>query len=185
MKALFLFLLAFSAQAQVTDPPILTMPPADAVYDIRLKEGMGCVAWWEKDTDPYGDYHLVRAALDVKQLPAVGLIQNALNTRDIPALVKARTVDAAALDAVYEPCKQKLSAPPLRWIVAPTTTGKRPAFPLKADGTRGAQQGTADTTISGKPMWCNCHVRSIETTSSTYCAWATAASLVTLCREVK
>jgi hypothetical protein len=203
-RTLWIWVLALIAPvmsiAQVTDKPITKQPPADAVIDMQIRVGKGCAVWWERDGDRYGDYHLAKSALDVSQLVSVDAVQAALNKRDVAALTTERTKNVKDLADVLQPCMDKLEAPAqgAAWIVAPITSGKRPAYVLNSDGTRGAQQDTADTTISvdGKTgaMWCNCRVRSKETTSSTYCEWAMSPArppvslpvkLVTLCRENK
>src|SRR6185503_6862197 len=83
------------------------------------------------------------------------------------------------IDPVAEPCYLATKAPPAPWVVAPITSGKRPAYLINPDGTRGKQQGTADVMLVGTagpvPMWCQCgdSKRRIVTSSSTYCPWAT------------
>lgn len=181
------------ARAQaVTDAPIMALPATleGAALDVDIANQRACAAWWVRDADRYGDWHVASAfcsgAACTAALDALGK-PGALAT-----LTAMRTVNITAADV--RPCIDKLPVPPAAWIVAPISTGKRPAYLLKADGTRGAQSGYADTTLSGNgntvPMWCNCRVRSVETTSSTYCTWATARQIsdpsepvrVALCR---
>lgn len=193
----FLFFMVFNcfAQAQVNNKPILTAPPVAAVFDVRLVQLRGCVGWWEKDVNPFGDYHLVQAALDVKQLP-VGMVepvQFALNARDVAALTKVRTQDMVTLVDVYQPCK-RLEPPSWRWSVPAVTSGQRPAYLLNADGTLGKQSGYISTTmqVAGQsiPTPCVCVLRAKGSTSA-YCLTAlskvapTDPDRVSLCRENK
>jgi hypothetical protein len=210
------------ARAQVTDAPILRIAPVDRmVVDVDLRAGRHCSVWWERDADRFGGYHLVVAAVDTQLLTnsAVEVLQAAIRARDLATLTKARTHSVKDLEAALRPCvpnwwapglpsleparQRQLDAiaavaPPPAWIVAPITSGKRPAYVLKPDGTRGAQSGYIDTTITGNGKtaanWCRCdRMRSKETTSSTYCApvWVEppatesepARRVVTLCRK--
>jgi hypothetical protein len=191
VAALLLVLFASAAHAQVKDKPILALPtnPALVVIDINATEQKACAVWWERDTDPYGDWHLAKAFCE--GVACVGV------TTDLPKMIANRTRDVTAADVAR--CMAKLPHPPPPvWTVAPSSTGKRPAYVLKPDGTRGAQSGYIDTTITGNGKtaanWCRCdRMRSKETTSSTYCApvWVEppatesepARRVVTLCRK--
>lgn len=188
-----------SARAQaVTDKPITKMPTLGSIAsDVNLAAGRGCAAWWERDKDRFGDYHIAEAAFDMSLLGAPGMqtLQQAFNARDLGALTAARTHNMRDLTAARAPCmddarSEQLRAllPPPAWTVAPIASGYRPAYMLKADGTRGSKSGDIPTTHGGKPAPCNCKVRSVETTSSTYCrplSEPPGQQIVTLCRESK
>lgn len=181
------FLSLGAARAQVTDLPILDFPNlATIAVDMDLVAAKGCAAWWARDRDPYGDWHVNSAFCQ-------GAACNVAGT-DLAAMAKARTRNVEAED--IRPCMAKLGPiPPPAWIVAPITSGQRPAYILNPDGTRGAKSGVALVTLAlgdtSGPMWCNCRVRSVETTSSTYCTWAMASiedpttTRVTLCKATK
>lgn len=162
----------------VTDPPILAMPATlDGVaLSVDMAQQRACAAWWVRDDDKYGDWHIASAYCAGAVCTAA---LDALTKPDaLPALTKMRTANVTRADV--QPCLDKIGAPPpAAWIVAPIASGQRPAYLLNADGTRGQRSGSAPTTLRPSdgsapvPMWCNCRVRSVETTSSTYCAWAT------------
>jgi hypothetical protein len=202
LSLLALAILMTPAQAQVTDNPI-TKPPSQwsgRVMNVDLSNAKGCMGGWVRP-DRYRDWIAEYAFVDMSRLTDAQrtAVQAGISAEDIAGLVKLRTVNAytdGKMDPALVPCRDKLRAtlPPAPWVVAPYSTGKRPAYLLNADKTRGVQSGYADTTITldGKtvPMWCKCTTRSVETTTSTYCSWATAKETVstervTLCREVK
>lgn len=212
-----LYLAMPKARAQVQGLPVLAMPGADAFYDLDIRTLKGCAGYWVRDTDRFGDYRLQVAALDLSGADdsLKQTFSAALPTGDLVTLTKLRNREIRDM-AVALPCRNGATRddgtviaavqPPAKWaawIVAPATAGKRPAYVLNADGTRGKQSGYAETTISGNgktmPMWCNAKVRSVEATSSVYATWATARQTftdpdagdaaepvrVTLCKEVK
>lgn len=187
-------LFAQPARSQVTDLPVRSYPPSDAVMSVDLFSGRACVAWWKRSEDRYGDYVLSRAAVDGTMLLAQARaeVEAGINARDLIALNKARTHNLSDLFMALQPCLDKLPAPPRAWIVAPIASGERPAYILNPDGTRGPQNGYVPTTLAGEPHTCYCKTRSVETTSSTYCLpaqWKQTQESeqvrVTLCREVK
>jgi len=197
LLCLFIGTVSIRAQAQgVTDKPITSMPQTwtGVVVDVTASPFSACVAGWERSQDKYGPYLLRKAFVDCGRLNAsqCAAATRAAAAGDLAAMAVLRTSNAAA-DPALQRCLDKLEAPPPTWVVAPIASGKRPAYLLNEDGSRGRQLGTADTMLEATPMWCNCRVRSIETTSSTYCSWATARQTfdvgepkrVTLCRATK
>lgn len=191
-------LLFGKAEAQVTDKPITTSPMtwAGRVVDVTPAPFRACVAGWTRDTDRYGDWLLAVAFVDYSRMTATQIAAHAaaFGNGDLAALSALHTVNVSRSDPAVAPCIAKLTAPAPVWQVASLASGKRPAYLLGADGKRGAQSGTADVKLStGEPMPCNCKVRSVETTTSTYCTWMmarqtvepTEPTRVTLCRENK
>lgn len=189
--------LLFSAPAlaQVTDAPVTTWPTAwrGVVTVATLNPPYGCIAGWTRSTDRYSEWQSVSAFADGTLSPdSLAAIASAVATQNLGALNAMRTEDVGL---ATKPCTDKLSPRPLAWSVAPISSGRRPAYLLLPDGKRGAQSGTAGTVNSdGTPVRCWCLTRSVETTSSTYCAWQvfnaapvapTDPVRVTLCREAK
>lgn len=184
------------APPSVLEPPIQKLPAnlLDVVWNVDA-DWKVCIAWFAREDDRFGDYELQKAALDVPALVAseLAIAKKAISERDLPALIKLRNLrmDSGQMIVAMLPCMAKLKAPPSAWTVAPAASGIRAAFLLNHDYTRGPKSGTASTTIKDQPMWCNCKIRSVETTSSNYCTWATAREApadpvrVTLCRESK
>jgi hypothetical protein len=176
---------------------IITHPTkwANVVTHVQVAPTRACIAGWERDTDRFGDWLLRRAFVDFGRLDLIqqAAIASAISAGDLAALAAMRTVPVTDTDPAMAPCMAKLIIPPPVWIVAPLTSGKRPAYLLNADKTRGAQSGTADTLIEGQQMPCDCKTRSVETTTSTYCDWMTRRLTfdaaepvrVALCREAK
>jgi hypothetical protein len=167
-------LIAKNAHAQVTDRPVLTQPPANAVVDVQAAPLKLCIAWFERDADPYGDWHTVFALLDSTRLTAaqVAAAASAVAARDLGALAKMRTINVVKADV--KACDDKLTAivPPAVWIIAPDADGVRPAYCLDpVTKKRTKVCGTVQTTYQGRPMTCFATVRSIETTSSVYGTW--------------
>jgi len=176
------------AHAQVTDKPILRLPNlSEVVADFDMTEKKGCAIWWERDQDPFGDWHLAKAFCE-------GDGCYALST-DLTKMVVARTRNVTPDDVSR--CVAKLTyVPPPVWIVAPYSTGERPVFELDQDNKRKASTAKVSVTMAPEghpelPRWCNCKVRSVEITSSTYCVFAgskqtfnpTEPVRVTLCRK--
>lgn len=168
MRALLLLLFSVSALGQVTGKPITSLPPTNAV--VEFSPPAACIAWWERDKDRYGNYSMSVAAFDPSMDPAVERpVLDALNARDLVGLIGLRTHNIKDMPAAY-PCITKLGPRPITWAVAPISTGKRPVYALDpVTKKRGAQKGTVTTTLNGQPRRVNCLVRSVETTSSTYC----------------
>jgi hypothetical protein len=158
----FLSVLCNMVSAQVTDKPILRIPASEyVIFDINMIEGKACTFWWERDADPYGDYHPVRTALNIPMLSSVARarVEAALEARGFAALSSERThnVKDSALASTIAPCvasweplvdpvaeaarQKQLDAmtavlPPPAWTVAKTTALTRPAYALNVDGTR-------------------------------------------------
>lgn len=186
-----------AAQTQpLPDKPISISPQlwTGRVVDVQAQPFRACMAGYHRAADPYGDWLRAVAWVDFARLTQaqIAAIGAAFAAADLAALTALRTVIVDGdKDQAAAPCLAKLGPmPPPVWRVAALASGKRPAYTLGADGKRGAQSGTADVLIEGQPMPCNCKVRSVETTSSTYCAWLTARQTfdaaepvrVTLCR---
>jgi hypothetical protein len=200
-------LFARQAHAQVTDAPITTMHTEWTGVVHHVTGTSACVAGWSVPSDKYSAHKLRIAFVDMTKLSAAGQLQmiDALNA-GTPAVLAAMRTDnfrvadergVMVVNPMARPCFDKLKPPRPRWIVAPLESGKRPAYLLLADGTRGRQAGYVDTTITGNGRTaanaCLCSLRSKETTSSTYCApaWfappsteaAPIPTVVTLCRQ--
>lgn len=207
MAALALvMLLAPLAQAQsVTDKPITTWPDdwTGVVWSIDLAGQAGCIAGWGAAPDRYSSPPLQIAFARMPAAPQE--LSDAISAKSHSRLAAARTVNLRAADAngvmrihpAAQPCYAKLEVPAAAWVVAKSTTGKRPAYLLNADGTLGKQAGTVDVKVTGNGKTvdnrCNCRVRAQQTTS-TYCmpAWFSFPSteaapmpdrVVTLCRR--
>jgi hypothetical protein len=201
MRRVLLFvgalLCATLAAAQVKDAPIQRIGPLDSMQvDVDLRAGKHCSSWWERDADRYGDYHRVKAAVDVPLLAAsaVTALQAAIAARDVAGMVKERTHNVKDLQAALRPCvpdwepkadpvleavrqrdldKHAALRPAPAWLVAASTSsdGTRPAYCLQADGTRSATPcERVPATITGNgataPSWCDCRVRSKEPAGS-------------------
>jgi hypothetical protein len=197
----------FATQAQGQERPITSWPSTwtGVVFDFSMNDKTGCIAGWAPAPDRYSEPLLQIAFVDGARLTgaAQAEISRGITTQSLAALSAVRyvpvfsiTPDGRWLDPIAQPCYDKLKPPAAPWIVAPITSGKRPVYALKADGTRGAQWGYASVTLTGNGKtaanWCECYRwRSKETTSSTYCAPAIAqpsvasaplVPVVTLCR---
>lgn len=180
------------AHGQTADKMITVNPTqwTNRVIDVQPSPFRACVAGYHRGADRYGGWMVAVAWVDFARLTSaqIAAISAAAANGDLIALAGLRTVTTGgADDAAAQPCRAKLVPPPPVWRVATLASGQRPAYALGADGKRGAQAGTAPVlTTTGGPTPCNCKIRSVETTSSTYCAWASAPpDRVTLCREAK
>ena len=192
------------ARAQVGDRQITTWITSwsGTVMDGSLNDKRGCVAGWGSAPDAWRDPRLQTAFAHGERLTGEGQREVSAGVTDasLARLAAARThpvrLADGSWDPALQPCIDKLQAPAAQWIVAPIASGQRPAYLLNADGTRGKQAGAVATTITGNgqtgPMWCDCRVRSVEATSSTYCPAAIdkqpvgavpAPVRVTLCRK--
>lgn len=176
-----------SAHAQVTDKPILKMPAdiSKVTIDIDGANQKACAVWFERDSDPFGDWHLVRTFCEGA---ACGAIQG-----DITKMTLARTRNVASADVAR--CMSKLGAPPPPvWIVAAAVDG--PAYCVNVDGTRGKECARAPATFkiqdTNTQNWCRCDVlRSKELPgAATYCLPAMTTEqrldrqrLVTRCKK--
>ena len=182
--------IALKARAQVTDTPISSWPTewTGAQMDIQVNPVKACIAGWHRSTDRYGDWWLQRAVLDCTRLTATECAQvvAAVATNDLKRLLAMRTINTKD-DAAVAPCVAKMTPQPMAWIVAPSSTDSRPAYTLKADGTRGAVALVRAPAAASAPTRAQCwRKRSKETTTSTYCAWQGGPDdLVTLAKEVK
>ena len=98
VAALLLVLFASAAQAQVKDMPILALPtnPALVVIDINATEQKACAVWWERDTNPYGDWHLAKAFCE--GVACVGV------TTDLPKMIANRTRNVTKADVALLRC---------------------------------------------------------------------------------
>jgi hypothetical protein len=204
LVALIISLAPTVAYGQVADKPITSWPDAwtGVVLEVSMNDKTGCIAGWAPAPDKYSERRLQIALVDGARLAGVNQAQisSGLSAQSAAQLSAARNVDVRVpdpvtglptIDPIAKPCYDKLQAPPAPWVVAPTTSGRRPVYTMNADGTRGAQAGYVSTTVSGGGKtvqnWCECYIRrSKETTSSTYCQPAVAPNVpmrvVTLCR---
>lgn len=184
------------AHAQTATPPpdrMITVHPmqwTNRVVDVQASPFRACVAGYHREADRYGGWMVAIAWVDFARLSAaqIAALSAAASNGDLIALGAMRTVTAgAAQDPAAAPCRAKLVPPPPVWRVAPIASGHRPLYVLGPDRKRGAAAGSAPVaTTTGGPTPCNCKIRSVETTSSTYCALAAGPpTQVTLCRESK
>jgi hypothetical protein len=186
--ASLLLLAALTASAQVTDTPITSWPTAwrGVVTSGTVNPPTGCIAGWSRPADRYADWQMSVAFVDGAQLAAdaPAAIASAVAAQNLGALNALRTADVGQN---ARPCTDKLGPRPLAWYVSPLASGKRRAYTLLPDGTRGAVSGIVLTLTDGAATRCNCLVRSVETTTSTYCAVKTdvVPDRVTLCLLAK
>jgi hypothetical protein len=188
------------ANAQVTDTPVTARPALNKLVVEMDSMGRMCAVWWARDSNRYGDYHLAAAVLDPTKVAASvrDALKAAIVAQDVAALTKMRTHDVRDLREALELCvpsdepsvdpaveakrQRMLDAlsrvlQPAAWIVSKSSSadGTNPAYCLKADGTRDTTKscGRAASLVPGttKPMWCDCLVRSVETTQTSYCSW--------------
>jgi len=204
--AVALLLFPRPASGQVADKPITSWPDqwTGVVYHVT---GMAaCVAGWAPPADKYGEPKLQIAFVDFAKMTAQRQQQmvdaiNAGKTAELASMRNATFIVAPGqVNAMAKPCYDKLQPPPARWVVADDADGKRPAYLLNADGTRGKQVGSIDLMVTGNGKTvrnrCDCRVRALSTTSSTWCRpyWYALPSteaapmpdkIVTLCQAPK
>lgn len=188
------------AHAQVADRPITTWPTTwtGTVFDVSGTGG--CIAGWERP-DRFSEWKVRRSFLEAPRLQREQLPQilRAVSAQGLGTLASLRDAhvlnDVGETDAALQPCMDKLQAPPPGWIVAPNGTAPdRPAYCVKADGTRDATKacGRAPVTFFGGSMWCR-GPAVVEATGNVYRGWVGSRETfdpdevrrVTLCREVK
>ena len=197
--ALLSFVMALKAQVQ--DKPITVWPTEWVGTVINVTTMGGCIAGWKRGTkDRFEPYYLQQAAFDSSRLQGQQLqqITAGISSKNLALLASMRTIslrDQFPLndDGSMQPCMDKLQPPPKPWTVAPDADGKRPAYCLNADGTKGPLCGEADTFMpDNTPMPCQ-PWKARTGTTSIYATWPTAKQTfdpaervrVTLCRETK